>query len=78
MVCTLYFEKYICQESSLIGGQLCTPEGAVFQFSYLYFFSIPMVVHYVIRLMISQLRICPQQRIVEGLNKLYPLAAFLA
>lgn len=46
--------------------------------SYLYFFSIPVVAHYVIRLMISQLRICPHQRIVEGLNKLYPLAAFLA
>lgn len=28
----------MCQESSFVERQLCTPEGAVFQFSYLFLF----------------------------------------
>lgn len=67
----------ICQESSFIERQLCTPEGAVFQFSYLYFLSTPVVICYLIHLKICQLRICPQQRFGKADHTL-PICCFLS
>lgn len=65
----------IYQESPLIEGQYVHQRVLCFNF---HIFSLHVVVHDMICLMISQLRICHQQRIVEGLNKPFPLAAFLA